>query len=228
MDAQVKAVAGLRGYGKSTHVQTMTADIPRVVFYDTLGNDYSDGVVCRDLATLERFWRGVYRRRFRISYKPIDPQADLPRICELAYACGDMTLVIDEIQLYFRGACCPVELTKIITAGRHAGIELIGVTQAPKKLGELLRSQASTWDVFAIREPDHAKYLADRCVGMSMAQILALQKYEYLHYEDEADCYWRCIDDLASGQTRRERIDYETQAPASTPGSDPRQHANAG
>jgi hypothetical protein len=226
-DAQVKAVAGLRGHGKSSHVRVMTAGAPRVFYYDSLGDDYSEGVVCRDLATLERFWRRTYRGRFRISYKPVDPMADLPRICELAYACGDMVLVIDEIQLYFRGAFCPPELTKIITAGRHAGVELIGVTQAPRKLGELLRSQASSWDIFAIREPDHARYLADRCVGVDISQILALRKFEYLHYEDGADNYWRCTDDLDSGQTRREAIPYESETPAAAPDAGPGEHADA-
>lgn len=226
-EAQVKAVAGLRGYGKSSHVDQMTATSPRVLFFDTLGDDYNSGVVFRELGALESFWRSVYASRFRLVYKPVDPLKDLPRICELAFTCRDLVCVIDEIQLFFRGASCPIELTKLITGGRHAGVELIGVTQAPKKLGELLRSQAEVWDIFALREPDHAKYVAERCVGVDVSQILALRKYEYLHYEDGADCYLRCTDDLASGQTRSERIAYETQAPAPASGSDPRQHADA-
>ncbi|HER34049.1 MAG TPA: ATP-binding protein [Halothiobacillaceae bacterium] len=227
-EAQVKAVAGLRGHGKSSHVVQMTRDVPRVLYYDSLGDDYAQGIVCRDLAVLESFWRRTYQHRFRISYKPVDPMADLPRICELAYECGDMTLVIDEIHLYFRGAFCPTELTKIITAGRHAGVELIGVTQAPRKLGELLRSQAAVWDIFAIREPAHAKYLAERCVGVDISQILSLRKYEYLHFEDGAECYWRCTDDLDSGQTRNEALPYETDAPTPATTSDSCDDAPAG
>jgi hypothetical protein len=226
-DAQVKAVVGLRGYGKTAHTRVLTAAAERVLFYDTLGNDYSEGVVCRDVTTFERFWLRVYQHRFRISLKPVDPMEYFPRLCALAYECGNLTLVVDEVQLYFRGACCCTEFTKIITAGRHAGVELIGVTQAPKKLGELLRSQAAWWDVFAIREPDHAKYISDRCVGMDLSQVLALRKYEYLHYEDGADNYWRCTDDLDSGQTRREAIPYETEAPAAAGDADPGQHADA-
>jgi hypothetical protein len=226
-ESVVRAVAGLRGYGKSTLVARLTRGQSRVLYYDSLGDDYTDGVIVRDLAVLERFWRGVYTRKFRIVYRPIDPLGDLPRVCELAYACGNMVVVIDEIQLYFRQNWCSPELTKLITAGRHAGVELIGVTQAPKRLGELLRSQAHEWYVFAVREPTHAKYLAERMVGVDVGEILSLQKFEYLRYEDGAPCYWRCQDDLA-GNVHSAEIRYETETPAPAPGSNPGADVDAG
>jgi len=224
-EAVVKAVVGLRRYGKSTHVTRLTAGAPRVLFFDSLNDDYNEGVVCRDLAVLEKFWRRTYRGRFRITYKPVDPLTHLPRICELAYACGDMILVVDEVQLFFRGNWCSPEFTKIITAGGHPGVELIGVTQAPKRLGELLRSQAHEWHIFALREDDHIDYVKKRCSGIDPAQIRALQKYQYLHYVDGEDCYWRCIDDLTTGQTRKEEIAYATEAPRCDPAVG--QHADA-
>jgi hypothetical protein len=197
-EAIVRAVAGLRGFGKTSRVLELTRNEPRVLFYDSLGDDYSEGVVCRSLAVLEKLWHRSYRGPFRLSYKPVDPIADVARICELAYACGDMLLVVDEIQLYFRGQWCSPELTKVITGGRHVGLGLIGVTQAPKRLGELLRSQAREWFVFAMREPDHVKYLTDRLVGVDPAHILMLDRWEYLHYVDGWDNYELCIDDLAT------------------------------
>jgi len=200
-EAIVRAVAGLRGYGKSKHVLEMTRLEPRVLFYDSLGDDYKEGVVCRRLDVLEKLWLASYRGKFRISYKPVDPIADLPRICELAYACGDMILVVDEIQLYFRGQWCSPELMKVITGGRHVGLGLIGVTQAPKHLGELLRSQAREWYVFAIREPDHVKYLAERLVGVDPRHILELRKWEYIHYVDGVEGYERCVDNIVAHLT---------------------------
>jgi len=217
-EAVVKAVAGLRGYGKTSRVLELTRETRRVLYYDSLGDDYSEGVVCRSRPVLEKLWHASYRGPFRISYKPVDPVADLPRICELAYACGDMTLVVDEIQLYFRGQYCAPELTKVITGGRHVGLELIGVTQAPKHLGELLRSQAREWFVFAIREPSHVKYLADRLVGVDPNLIMNLQKWEYLHYVDGRDYYERCIDDLARHKTERPLILAKSCRPAGRPG----------
>lgn len=228
-DAPVKAVVGLRRYGKSSHVVRMTQEAPRVVYYDTLNDDYSEGVVFRDVGQFEQFWRRVYQGRFRISLKPPNPQAYFPRLCELVWNCERLVCVVDEVHLY-GGNHAPEQFVKLITAGGHRDIELIGVTQEPKLLGKLYRSQATTWDVFKLLEEDDRDYMRRRLGGVSELQLATLAKYEYLHYEDGADCYWRCKDDDETGQVAafRERIDYETQAPAAAGIADPGQHADAG
>jgi hypothetical protein len=197
--AIIRAVVGLRGYGKSTKVTALAKSFPRVFYYDTMGNDYMDGVICRDLRVLERFWRGVYRLPFRIVYRPQDPVADFPRICELIWECGCLLFVVDEVQMFSHGAYAPFEFTRIVTGGRHRDINLIGVTQAPKKLGELLRSQAHEWFVFGVREPDQAHYLSERLAGVSDDVFRMLEKFQYVHYVDGADECWVCKDVPATG-----------------------------
>ncbi len=225
--AQNKAVVGLRRFGKSSHVCVLTKDAPRVVYYDTLNDDYSEGIVCRDVTTFERFWRGVYRSRFRISLKPSSPLKYFPRFCELVWECGDLVMVVDEAHLYFRGEFCDEAFTKIITGGGHRGIELIAVTQKPKRVSDLLRSQTTWWDVFALREGKHRDYMADRLPGVDPMQLQTLERFQYLHYEDGADCYWRCKDDLRTGRMNQERIEYATQAPPVAVHASDGQHAPA-
>jgi len=209
-DAVVKAVVGLRRYGKSSHVVRLIDGTQRVVFYDTLNDDYSEGIVCRSWPAFQKLWLASYRGHFRITYKPCDPLEHFEQFCDMAYACGDCTIVIDEVQLYFRGACCCSGFTKLITAGGHAQVEVIGVTQMPKRLGEVLRSQAHEWHVFALREEGHVKYVVDRCPGLDAALIKTLPKYEYLHFVDGADCYWRCKDSLEGFDSYRQRLEYAT------------------
>ena len=208
----------MRGYGKSTKVTALAKSFPRVFYYDTLGDDYTDGIIVRDRQALERFWRGVYRLPFRIIYRPPDPVAEFTRICELIWECGNLLFVVDEVQLFYHGASCPGEFTKIVTGGRHAGIDLVGVTQAPKKLGELLRSQAHEWYVFGVREPDQAHYLSERLAGVDDDVFRRLEKFQYVHYVDGADECWICLDDLAVGRTLKLYSvfsDVKTLAPAS-------------
>ncbi len=230
-EAIVRAVAGLRGYGKSTLVVRLAKAFPRVLYYDSLGDDYRDGVICYDRCILEKFWRGVYRlSNFRIVYRSPDPVADLPRVCELVAACGNMLFVVDEVQLYSHGPWCPPEFTRIITGGRHAGIDLIGVTQAPKKLGELLRSQAHEWYAFAVREPDQAAYLSERLPGVPASCFQSLEKFQYLHYVDGADEAHVMIDNPDRGDS----TDLYTwklnavQTPTPGAGGNPGQHADSG
>jgi len=211
-DAVVKAVVGLRRYGKSTHVVNMTRGCVRIVFYDSLNDDYNQGIVCRDWQFFKRLWLASYREYFRITFKPSNPMEYFDEFCMLAYECGNCTIVIDEVQLYFRGAWCCGSFTRLITAGGHVDVELIGVTQAPKRLGELLRSQAHEWHIFALREDVHVKYVTDRCPGVSVDLVKTLPKYEYLHFVDGAEHYCRCKDDPLSGRTWKEVIEYEGQA----------------
>jgi hypothetical protein len=227
-NAVVKAVVGLRQYGKSTHVVTMTRACRRIVFYDSLNDDYNQGVVCRNWRVFKRLWKASYRGNFRITYKPEDPLETFPAFCRLAFVCGDMTAVVDEVQLYFNGAFCCPEFTRLITAGGHPGVELIGVTQAPKRLGELLRSQAHEWHVFGLREKSHVDYIAERCPGLDRDLILTLPKLDYVHYVDGADCYWRCRDDPATGTVRKVVMAYGKESPASRPRTDSGEHAAAG
>jgi len=226
-DAVVKAVVGLRRYGKSTHVVQMTRDCPRVVFYDSLNDDYNQGIVCRTWREFAKLWLDCYQTNFRITFKPDNPLEYFDQFCAMAYGCGDCTIVVDEVQLYFRGAWCCPPFTKLITAGGHVDVELIGVTQAPKRLGELLRSQAHEWHVFALREDVHVKYVTDRCPGLSVDLIKTLPKYDYLHFVDGADCYWRCKDDPTTGRTWKEEINYEGQTLAVASSADSREHDDA-
>jgi len=227
--AIVRAVVGLRGYGKSTKVTALAKDFPRVFYFDTLGDDYTDGIIVRDRRTLERFWRGVYRLPFRIVYRPSDPVAEFPRICELIWECGNLLFVVDEVQMYSHGPWSVPAFTKIITGGRHAGLDLVGVTQAPKKLGELLRSQAHEWFVFGVREPDQAHYLSERLAGVPDDVFRMLEKYHYVHYVDGADECWICKDVPATGGTDKlVSVLRDAKALISGPASDSGEHADAG
>ncbi len=212
-DAIIKVVFGQRGSGKTTKAAALVADKPRLVVYDSLGHDYRNGVVCEDRQIFELLWRVTYRGRFRLVYRPHDPVAEFPDVCRLASACGNLSFLVEEVDLYFRAAQCDPAFTNVISRGRHDGIELIAVTQCPTGFGSLLRAQAHEWFIFATREPRHVAYLTERCAGVDAQQILSLQQFEYLHYIDGADCYWRCLDDLTTGQTRTEEIRYANEAP---------------
>lgn len=213
MSDATKVVVGLKRYGKSTHVVTMTRACRRIVFYDSLGNDYNEGIVCRDWQVFRELWLSCYQLdSFRITFKPVNALTYFDDFCTMVYECGDMTVVIDEVQLFFRGQWCSQSFTKLITSGGHVEVELIGVTQAPKRLGELLRSQATDWSIFAVREDYHVKYVRDRCPGVSADLIKTLPKYEYLHFVDGEPHYWRCKDDPATGRTWKEVVEYEGQA----------------
>lgn len=175
---------GKRGSGKTTKVRELTDGTARALFYDTLGRDYSDGVVCESLDELKAFWLKVYRGRFRIVYRPADPVEDFPEVCKLAWAATNMTLVVEETDLYFKqGTTCP-EFRNLIQRGRHAGVDMICVTQRPKGFGRLLTSQTDAFFLFATREPDDLAYFRARCGDAIAERLPNLGLYETIAYND--------------------------------------------
>lgn len=158
-----------------------------MLFYDTLGRDYRDGVICETMEELKAFWRRVYRGPFRIVYRPADPEGDFPEVCRLVNAAGSMAFVVEETDLYFKsGVACP-EFRNLIQRGRHAGVEMFCITQRPRGFGRLLTSQTDVFYLFSTREPDDLKYFADRC-GADVADALpGLPKFECYRYADYED-----------------------------------------
>ncbi|OHB67774.1 MAG: hypothetical protein A2V70_19155 [Planctomycetes bacterium RBG_13_63_9] len=213
-------IYGQRGSGKTTKSQSLVADKVRLLVYDTLGHDYANGLVSSDRATFETIWKRTYAGRFRLVYRPRDPQGEFADICRMVYACGRMTFVVEETDLFFTGAKCDPAFTDVIVRGRHEQIELLAVTQCPTGFGPLLRSQAHEWFVFRTREPQHVDYLKKRCAGVDPQHIIGLAQYEYIHYVDGVDGYDVCRDDLA-GNTETRHVETSAGQPVG-------EHADAG
>ena len=172
--------------GKTVKALNLIADCPRVVIFDTLGHDYSDGVVFYDLPAMVVFWYKVYRRRFRLIYRPTNDVEEFDQVCDLAYKCGNLALVAEELDLF----CPPRQLTPgirhILKRGRHADITFIGVTQRPYGIDRTVTALANEVYVFKTDEPRDIKYLCERLGDGIAAKLAALQPYEYVLQKDHS------------------------------------------
>ena len=215
----VRCVVGMTGSGKTTKAVALASACPRSLCYDTLCEDYSEGVVFEDRRALGEFWKRVAAGSFRLIYRPDDPNADFPLFCDQVYDVGDMAFVVDEADTFCKqGKCIDREFTHLIGKGRHRDINLICMTQAPKMLADFLRSQAHEWFCFMLKEPAHVQYMAARFGGLvTAADILGLNRFEYLHYRDYGangipDIH-KCKDDLITGRVYSELLNHEAENP---------------
>lgn len=187
----VRAVVGMTRWGKTTDVEEMVAGERRIVYYDSTNDDYRNGVVFTDFAVFKRFWLKVYRSRFRLIYRPLDPQEHFAEFCALAFECGNVTVVVDEADQFFTAGKCCREFQQIITRAGHAGIQLIVCSQRCKGFGVWLRSQCHQWDVFQNREPDDVADLYKRLPGLPAGTIETLPRFHFIRYVDGQDTYER-------------------------------------
>jgi hypothetical protein len=220
-------IFGLPQSGKSQRAATMAAAAPRVVFYDSMGHDYTDGVVVDGLPAFRDAVRAWYRNdRFRIIYRPagssreeckaarrIDPE--FAEVCRLVKECADVLLVVDELQMYADGGEFDREFLDIVTHGRHmgadrgiAGVDLVAATQVPQGLGNKVPALVDHWYIFQTVHPAHLRFFRDICFGVDEADIRNLEKWQYIHYHRGEDSYWICRDNLADGTTERREREY--------------------
>ena len=182
--ADIKLVIGKTGSGKTYKVTRLVAGCDRILFFDTQGKDYSDGVMFYDMTELRRFWLRVHRDKFRLIYRPIDPLREFEEICRLAFACGNLTVVAEELPSLCTAQQINAELRKVIFRGRLNDIHFIGLMQRPIGIHRDITSQATEIFCFNIDEPGDVKYLKDR-IGADIEQrIRRLEPYQYLHWID--------------------------------------------
>lgn len=190
MEAIKTIVFGKTGGGKTEKVKQIVKDHDRVLFFDTLCHDYTQGVILNSIDELKKFWRKCYTGNFRLIFRTIDHAIDFPEVCKLVTACKNMTFVIEEADLYFNGGSCCRELNDIIFRGRHYGINLIAVTQRPFGIGRGLTSQTKAFYIFRSNEPVDIKYFRDRCGSEIANQITKLGQYEYIEFFDYGESDW--------------------------------------
>lgn len=184
-EKKITLIFGKRGTGKSYLAAKLIAEERRLLIYDTL-SEYEAGVIFGTEQADEFFeyWRHVYRRNFRLIYRPLNPQDEIDEIAELVFTLGDMTFLVEEVDCYCTSFQISDAFAHIIQRGRHKNITLIGVTQRPFGIHRLLTSQAKEIYVFGTNEPrdrDYLKLLLGEAIEEKLDQ---LKQYEYVHWQE--------------------------------------------
>lgn len=204
--ADIKLIVGKTGSGKTVKCLNLIRETERIIIFDTQNKDYTDGVMFYDLSELRMFWLKVYRKRFRLIYRPLDPLIEFIEICHLAFTCGNLTLVAEELPSLCNVSWLSTEFRKIIFRGRDRGIHFISLMQRPIGIHRDITSQASEIYIFNIDEPGDVKYFANR-IGLRIEErIKQLKPYEYLHWQFDTkeitqgkDAYEPLTDDTRGG-----------------------------
>ncbi len=215
-------IFGMPRSGKSTRAALLARQAPRVVYYDTQGHDYHDGLVCDGLDDLRSAWRGCYRNdRFRLIYRRrgstaadrkgsgcIDPEFSV--VCRMVRSCGGVLFVVEEVHTFVgRDGRYDDAFEDLILCGSgHYGVGLILVTQMPQDIGRALLAMPNRWNIFQTADSLHLRIFEKRCRGVAMMDIVTLAQYQYVEWMQDADRYWLCKDDPATGKTERTDREY--------------------
>lgn len=185
-EKKIIIIFGKRGKGKTYLARKLVASEGRLLIFDTLCHDYTDGVVFETERWFEfcQFWKQTYRSNFRLIYRPLNPAEEIERIADLVYSLGDMTFLVEEIDCYCTAHEISESFAHIIQRGRHKNITLIGITQRPYGIHRLLTSQAKEIYVFGTNEPRDRDYLSLLLGQEIEVKLDNLREYQYVYWQE--------------------------------------------
>lgn len=185
IEKKVILVIGKRGSGKSYLTKKMIAEHRRLLVYDIM-SEYTGGIVFETETNdkFSQFWGHVYKKDFKLIFRPIQPKQEIDHLARLVFALGDMTFVVEEIDSICTAYDLPESFSRIIARGRHRNITLVGVTPAPFGIHRDLTRQAKEIYIFNTKEPRDRDYLKNLLGQEIEAKLDALEQYEYVKWED--------------------------------------------
>lgn len=201
-DAELWAVFGRRGSGKSTIVQGIARDPNRkkVVAFDPMREYTGRGWVhVSSLSQLVLAMKSRWRKGFRISYVPTagDEAGDLHKLSSLLWTAQTpyergsdprkLTLIVEEANLGMPNHALPAGMNgmaRLINQGRHRGLEAVAVSQRPALVSKTYRANCTKTFVFPLAdETDRAEI--GKVVGRSrMDELRQMQKFHFWQLED--------------------------------------------
>ena len=184
-EKKIILVFGKRGSGKSYLVKKMIENESRLFVWDLM-SEYDQGVVfgAENPRELSWFFRHIYKKDFRIIYRPIRQKIEILQIAELIYSLGNLTFVVEEIDAICTPYDLPDPFSMIVQRGRHKNITLIGVTPAPFGINRDLTRQAKEIYIFNTNEPRDIQYLSQLLGSEVAGRIPQLGQYSYLKWMD--------------------------------------------
>lgn len=179
--ADVRAYIGATGTGKGVsiikHLQSQRPT--RLVVFDPL-QEY--GALARPVTTVREAIEAMKGKTFKVAWQPPDEtdykakkfKADFELLCRAAFIAGDLTLLVEELELVTSPTWAPAAWRNCTKRGRHVGLRIIGASQRPADCDKAFLSSCTYVRAFALREHKDRQRVA-QALDVPIEQILKLK-----------------------------------------------------
>jgi hypothetical protein len=189
-EAAILAVLGQTGQGKGVYVKAITYRDPpaRALIWDAMDEW---GEFAPAMPTMTHIANAIVRRgsagAFRYRYIPKGAaygdaiKREFDAFCLIALAAQNCTVIVEELSFVTEPGWAPAGWAKATSAGRHKGLRLIFVSQAPQDCDKrALRNATEIVTLFLGDEP--ARRTVATAMDIDPAQIKALPQFHFLRF----------------------------------------------
>jgi DNA helicase HerA-like ATPase len=171
-------IIGRKGTGKTSFAKSIIKNLNRVIIIDSLG-EYGDVAILVNFDDLVKY---IHKKKFKIRLIPIDEIEFNDYLEYIFRTFNNITLVIDEINLFQSPYYLPTGLSLCLRLGRHKKISVIAIARRPAEFNRDLTALTDKFVIFRITEPRDLKYIADY-TDIDIEKVKNLKNFEYIEYE---------------------------------------------
>lgn len=177
--ADIRAVLGASGTGKSHYVKAELARAKRALVWD-MEDEYSDlpALPLAELPAALASSKGA-KLRFVPSTDAAARARQFDLFCRIAMAVGNLTLLVEELRFVTQPSKAPAGWAGVTLRGRKRGLRVLGTSQRPASIDKDFLSNATLIRCGALGYPaDRAAVAA--VMGCDPAEIAALTGHQAL------------------------------------------------
>lgn len=188
-EASIVAVLGQSGQGKGVYTKARVYRDPpaRCLIWDAMDEwgDFAPAFPTMTHIVGATARRGPRGFRFRYIPKAAAYSDSIKRefdaFCKIALAAKNCTLIAEELSFVTLPGWAPAGWSKVCNAGRHAGLKVIGISQAPAEIDKRFLGNATEIVSFYLGERAHRETVAAK-LDCDPEHIKALAQFQFLHF----------------------------------------------
>lgn len=157
--ADIRAFVGATGSGKGVGIREhLKAEAPaRLIVFDPM-HEYAD--IGQVVSTVSGVLLAMGKAKFRVVWQPGDDtdyegkkfKADFAIFCKAAFQVGDLTMLVEELELVTKATWAPAAWRNCTKRGRHQGLRIMAATQRPADADKAFWSSCTYIRCHALRE----------------------------------------------------------------------------
>lgn len=181
LKADIRAVLGAPGTGKSHYTKAEIAKAKRLMVWD-LEDEYQEltALSLKELThQLHQAGKGSFKFRYIPSTDEKKRQVEFDLFCRLAMAIGNVLLIVEELRFVTQPSRAPAGWAGITLRGRKRGVKVIGTSQRPASIDKDFLGSATLIRCGALNYPEDRKAVA-MVMGISPDDVAGLTGYQAL------------------------------------------------